>query len=104
MVQGFSTWRESTTTSPSGKHLGMYKALTNAHIHQILSDNDKLQLEKNKEHTIYATKILQLQHLIINTTIKHEHPLERWKVVHNPLIGKNTGQSSYRKTQSNTHF
>eukprot|EP00980_Cylindrotheca_fusiformis_P031801 scaffold26994_cov313-Cylindrotheca_fusiformis.AAC.1 len=26
-LQGFRTWRESTSTSPSGRHLGLYKAL-----------------------------------------------------------------------------
>lgn len=28
MVAGFHKWRESTSTSPSGKHLGLYKTLT----------------------------------------------------------------------------
>jgi hypothetical protein len=27
MIVGFSKWRETTTTSPSGKHLGLYKSL-----------------------------------------------------------------------------
>jgi hypothetical protein len=27
MIQGFAKWRESTTTSPSNKHLGIYKSL-----------------------------------------------------------------------------
>jgi hypothetical protein len=27
MIEGFKKWRESTTTSPSGKHLGIYKTL-----------------------------------------------------------------------------
>jgi hypothetical protein len=27
MVHGFSKWREKTSTSPSGKHLGIYRIL-----------------------------------------------------------------------------
>jgi hypothetical protein len=30
MMDGFNKWRESTTTSPSGKHLGIYWTLTRA--------------------------------------------------------------------------
>jgi hypothetical protein len=40
MCQGFSKWREQTTTSPSNKHLGIYKSLLNA---------KKFQLHTNQE-------------------------------------------------------
>lgn len=30
-IAGFCNWREQTTTSPSGKHLGIYKSLVVAH-------------------------------------------------------------------------
>lgn len=35
MLQGFAKWREQTSTSPSGRHLGIYKGLVKAHLHQL---------------------------------------------------------------------
>jgi hypothetical protein len=37
MIQGLNKWRETTTTSPSGKHLGFYKALIAAMKHNIVT-------------------------------------------------------------------
>jgi hypothetical protein len=41
MCQGFKKWREQTTTSPSNKHLGIYKALVNARQYRILTTLQK---------------------------------------------------------------
>jgi hypothetical protein len=37
MIKEFSRWRESTSTSPSGKHLGFYKSMIAAYKHCILT-------------------------------------------------------------------
>jgi hypothetical protein len=40
MCNGLLKWREQTTTSPSGKHLGIYKALAKARKYNICTDKE----------------------------------------------------------------
>jgi hypothetical protein len=40
MCKGFSKWREQTTTSPSNKHLGVYKSLLNAMKYNLHTDHE----------------------------------------------------------------
>jgi hypothetical protein len=46
MIDGFAKWRETTTTSPSGKHLGIYKTLKELYKE---NDNEKTT-QKEKEN------------------------------------------------------
>jgi hypothetical protein len=88
MINGFSKWRESTTTSPSNKHLGIYKALIRYHHHTIQQARSPT-LDSLLHPT--ALQALQIQHQLINLAIKHTHTLERWKVVHNFFLEKIPG-------------
>jgi hypothetical protein len=93
MIHGLSKWRESTSTSPSNKHLGLYKALIQ-HYHYTTKQQTN-QKEKNdsvlpQPPTISLTA-LKIQHQIINLAITHTHSLERWKDVHNFFIEKVPG-------------
>ena len=96
MISGFGHWREQTTTSPSGKHLGIYKSLVVAHNFNIMADNEKESMNKLVlgEHTptLMATKLLQIQCNIMNIAIQRTHPLQRWKLVHNFFIEKIPGK------------
>jgi hypothetical protein len=80
-------WRENTTTSPSGRHLGRYKALfRDVHIKQ---DEDM-----SDDAVPFATKQEQLAALIleiINYCIRNTYVLERWKTVINVMIFKDPG-------------
>jgi hypothetical protein len=94
MCTGFAKWRESTTTSPSGKHLGIYKSLINARRFIIRTDKEKLQdTETSKTNTTMslADQFLHIQFLLIMLAIKQCHRYERWKVVHNFLLEKIPG-------------
>jgi hypothetical protein len=42
MIKGFKTWKERTTTSPSGKHLGIYKSMIVAQQHNIFPTKPNL--------------------------------------------------------------
>lgn len=48
MIQGFAKWREQTSTSPSGRHLGIYKALVKAHLQQIRTDKETTAYESQQ--------------------------------------------------------
>jgi hypothetical protein len=68
MIRGFTTWREKMTTSPSGKHLGIYIALTTAVTHNIQYENPTKNASNNPQ-THIAYKCLQLQHSLIESFI-----------------------------------
>ena len=67
MSDGFKCWRESTSTSPSKRHLGHYKSL-------LTSDGN----EKNQIITHFNASMLQLLNTIINASISIGVPLTRW--------------------------
>ena len=79
----FKTWKESTSTSPSGVHLGHYKALLEE-IH-----------EQNEDHTSLDPGIIKDQdwilnlHLkIVNLALKTRKSLKRWQRANNICIPK----------------
>jgi hypothetical protein len=83
------TWRESTTTSPSGRHLGRYKALFAPSVYFPIPDkNGEGPFEQfgSKQQDI-AKLIVQ----IINFCIDHRHVLHRWKQIVNTMIFKDEG-------------
>ena len=80
------TWRESTTTSPSGRHLGRYKALFAT---GSLEENDN-----SEEDTPLRSKqeaLMKLIVSIINYCIRKNYVLERWKTIVNMMIFKEHG-------------
>ena len=83
------SWREATTTSPSGRHLGRYKALfgTSSYLPEPEDNGEgpyEQFLAKQKE---IATLIVQ----IINFCIQRGHVLSRWKQIVNTMIFKDVG-------------
>lgn len=81
------TWRESTTTSPSGRHLGRYKALFVSTPEQFeeQSPEDPMKFEE-KQHLIAHLKLS-----IINYCLRNTYVLNRWKKVINVMILKEPG-------------
>ena len=69
----FLKWRESTTTSPSGRHIGLYKTIFN-------KDTD----DKTKAIANNIAKI-------VNTLLQNGMGLDRWRRVVNMMIHKIDG-------------
>ena len=89
MVVIICQWRESTTTSPSGRHLGRYKALFAAGTHLPNPEDNE-----DGEYEHFAAKqqdIVTVVVQIINFCINHGHVLQRWKQIVNTMIFKETG-------------
>ena len=81
-----SSWRENTSTSPSGRHLGHYKSL--------FARLDPGFDEKTKEY--YEKKQGELAEMylnMINYALKHKYSFERWKDVTNVMIYKVPGNT-----------
>jgi hypothetical protein len=101
MVEGFHKWREKTTTSPSGKHLGIYRTLTKTYKGQYEKKDKKNETTESKETTTKlkttSKEILTIQQLLMNTAIKHCVTLERWETIHNLFIEKQPGNPLLEK-------
>ena len=67
MTLGFCKLKESTTTSPSQRHLGHYTSF-------LVSDSN----DTNIEHANFDKAILQTINTIINATVAFGVPLTRW--------------------------
>jgi len=79
-------WRETTTTSPSGRHLGCYKALFAPGIYTKATDPQDYHAFQEKQ-----TSIIQLLMSLINYAIRNQYVLDRWKSIVNTMIFKEVG-------------
>ena len=68
VIRGFSRWKESTTTSPSGRHLGHYRAI------------------------IQDEALLRCITSFLNLILKYGLSIPRWSNATNVLIEKDPGQ------------
>jgi hypothetical protein len=75
----FRKWTESTSTSPSGKHLGHYKALLS------------LGLEQDPPIKPLADAIIELQLQLSNVALTYGHVYDRWKQIVSVMIEKKPG-------------
>ena len=79
-------WREGTTTSPSGRHLGRYKALFSPGKYHPIKDERNYKLFAQKQEDIISLILA-----IINNCIRNNHVLEQWKTIVNVMIFKDPG-------------
>lgn len=81
-----TTWREATTTSPSGRHLGRYKALFALGLPELDEDSSEVISLAAKQEAI-----VNLIVALINYCIRTTYVLDRWKTVVNVMIFKEQG-------------
>jgi hypothetical protein len=83
-ISGFKKWVESTSTSPSVRHLGHYKA--------IVMDPDLKKQDPEKEH-LRACKTNFVEALVkmINLPLRHEFAPKRWCTSITVMIEKDPG-------------
>jgi hypothetical protein len=91
-ISAFLHWKESTSTSPSRRHLGLYKALITAYINA--SDKfDKTDPDNKYAPTVQAQaeEILRLIHGLASVATAQGFFLRRWINVINIMIYKKPG-------------
>jgi hypothetical protein len=79
MRQSIKKWKESTSTSPSGRHLGIYHALLAP------EDNDTTTNEPP------SNQIFGVMTNLINLCSHHGLALPRWLTIHNTMLEKMAG-------------
>lgn len=94
-VGKLQSWRESTSTSPSGLHLGHYKSLLARHEFSDLPSTDPRRLEMDAKQTDLLT--LQLQ--LINYALETGYSYQRWQQVANAMLFKEPGNIKIHRTR-----
>lgn len=84
LAQGYQRWPEKTSTSPSGRHLGHYKAL--------LITPPTNQITHQRE-TIPRADLFHFIADLTRMAIQHCHTFGRWEVIWNILLQKTPGDS-----------
>ena len=80
------SWRESTTTSPSGRHLGRYRALfAKSCYHPVHQETEHMNFQAKQR------AIAELILSIMNYAIRRGYVLQRWKTIVNTMIFKDPG-------------
>jgi hypothetical protein len=88
-IGSFLHWHEKTSTSPSGRHLGLYKSLITAHCDsgkEFQDCSDDAPSIQNK-----ATAVLDAIHRILTGVAQRGLYLQRWIFVINAMIYKKAG-------------
>jgi hypothetical protein len=92
-ISGLLHWRESTSTSPSSRHLGLYKALATAFCNSSdeFSDSSDAEDPEDPPTQEKAAQILHLIHGLATIAATRGFYLHRWIQVINVMIYKKTG-------------
>jgi hypothetical protein len=84
-------WKEQTSTSLSGRHLGLYKSLITAHCDSGSEFDDAEKYSTLPSSKIKATLILEAIHSIATSVAERGLYLQRWIYVINVMIYKKPG-------------
>ena len=91
--QKLQVWKEATTTSPSGLHLGHWKALVGPHTHARAHEDDeeKILLDAKQQELFQA-------HLsLLNYALRWGYSFTRWKTVVNVMIQKDKNNTKIHR-------
>jgi hypothetical protein len=89
-ISRFKTWNKRTSTSPSGLHLGHYKALIGRHSLPLDTLAGKALEDKRKQ-------MIRAHVQLINYAIEHGYIYLRWKTVVNVMIEKEPGNTKIHR-------
>jgi hypothetical protein len=95
-------WSESTTTSPSGMHLGHYKSLIARHSFSSTASDDDLTAKfkaRRNELDCRQQAIRQLRLEILNYALERGYSYQRWKKVVNTMLFKDPDNVRLHRTR-----
>jgi hypothetical protein len=83
MMNKYRRWKERTSTSPSGRHLGHFHALFRPL--KAKDENDRDRLEGIRQD------VITLHTIMLQTAYDNEHVYKRWEYILTCMLGKDTG-------------
>jgi hypothetical protein len=92
--KGFKKWAEKTSTSPSGRHLGLYKAIIQPYNKKTRA---RLLNEKVKETDDLDTALIGVVSRLLEMTVNKGAILQRWRTVVRVIIEKIKGWPYIKK-------
>ncbi|KAI2510607.1 hypothetical protein MHU86_3718 [Fragilaria crotonensis] len=95
-------WSESTTTSPSGMHLGHYKTLIARHSYSSDAPDEELEpefKERRDELNFRQQAIRQLRLDLLNYALERGYSFQRWQKVINTILFKDSDNVRLHRTR-----
>ena len=93
-------WRETTSTSPSGQHLGHYKALVTKHEHSYVTNDDTPEdIALRDELDAIQHRLLRLRLQLLNYALSRGYSYTRWQTIANTHILKEPGNIKIHRTR-----
>ena len=100
LVSKLKIWRESTSTSPSGLHLGHYKAMVARHQFSEVQDDDSDELKALAEELNTKQKQILRVHLHqLNYCLQRGYSYRRWHTIANSILFKEKGNVKIHRTR-----
>ena len=95
MRKKLKIWPEKTTTSPSGLHLGHWKALITNHTHSHVTTKDREKQERKLNLDNKQEDLFQARLSLLNYATKWGYSYKRWQEVVNTMILKTPEDDGY---------
>ena len=92
-------WRESTSTSPSGMHLGHYKALIARHEYSDIESDKPEETEQRDEWNHMQSCLLRLHVQQMNYALERGYAYRRWRKVINTILFKDPDNVRIHRTR-----
>jgi len=90
LIKGFKLWPERTSTSPSGRHLGIYKSLAKHFPPPKDPSNPEPPMDP-PDPLQSGNGILKLIIMMMDLAVTHTHTYDRWKTIWTLLLEKDIG-------------
>ncbi len=91
LLDGLKKWPERTTTSPSGRHLGIYKSLGKHVIKKKKNNDTPPDTPEETSPLKQGRDVLYLMFDLMALALTHAYPLQRWRKVWTLFIEKEIG-------------
>lgn len=101
-VSKLLVWTESTTMSPSGLHLGHYKALTANHQYSNVDNEGGEETEDSQNQTQWnhmQSRMLTLHVQMLNYALERGYSYTRWQTVINTILFKDMDNVRIHRTR-----
>ena len=92
-------WKESTTTSPSGLHLGHYKTLIARHKYSEIESENEADNAQRDEWNHMQSSLLTLHVQLLNYALERGYSYERWKNVTYTILFKDPDNVRIHRTR-----